>query len=142
MSFQGFSWHSQLMMSSQREGSVDAQCDSDGDSQDVEIVIRCCLSGREVTRVIQAVDSSLSIGNLWTWAKKGLRERGEPVPRDEELKFAYGNEVLKAEMAFGRLFLLQSVQEGLCAAKRDGTQPILSFSLVRGSGGQMPGGGG
>ena len=140
MSARGFSWHSQLMMSSQREGSVDAQCDSDRESQEVEIVIRCGLSGREVTRVIQAVDSSLSIGNLWTWAKKGLREKGERVPRDEELKFAYGNEVLEANMAFGKLFLLQSVQEGLRAAEC--VHPILSFSLVRESGGQMPGGGG
>ena len=143
MSVRGFSWHSQLMMSSQSEaGSVDAQCDSNSEveDQEVEIVIRG-LSAGEVARVRQRVDSSLSIGHLWLWVKKALREKGESVPRDEELKFTYGNEVLDASMVCGKLFGLRSVQEGLRAAECVHT-PILSFFLVRGSGGQMPGGGG
>ena len=140
MSVQGFSWHSQLMMSSQSEaGSVDAQCDSEVEDQEVEIVIRG-LSAGEVARVRQRVDSSLSIGHLWSWVKKELREKGERVPRDEELKFAFGNEVLDASMVCGKLFRLRSVQDGLRAAEC--VHPILSFSLVRESGGQMPGGGG
>ena len=127
MSVRGFSWHSQLMMSSQSEaGSADAQCDS--------------ISAGEVARVRQRVDSSLSIGHLWSWVKKGLREKGERVPRDEELKFAFGNEVLDASMVCGKLFSLRSVQDGLRRACAH--IPILFFVLVRGSGGQMPGGGG
>ena len=136
MSVRGFSWHSQLMMSSQSEaGSVDAQCDSNSDveDQEVEIVIRCVSAG-EVTKVRQRVDSSLSIGHLWSWVKKELREKGERVPRDEELKFAFGNEVLDASMVCGKLFSLRSVQDGLRRAECAHI-PILSFVLVRGSGG-------
>ena len=143
MSVRGFSWHSQLMMSSPSEaGSVDAQCDSDDENQEVEIVIRCCLSGREVTRVVQTVDSSLSIGNLWSWVKKGLREKGEPVPGDEELKFALGDEPLDGSMVYGKLFSLRSVQDRLRAQQDGAAIPMLAFTLVRGSGGQVPGAGG
>ena len=136
MSVRGFSWHSQLMMSSQSEaGSVDAQCDSNSDveDQEVEIVIRCVSAG-EVTRVRQRVDSSLSIGHLWSWVKKELREKGERVPRDEELKFAFGDEPMEGSMMYGKLFSLRSVKHQHPAQRDDVAIPVLVFTLVKAQG--------
>ena len=117
---------------------MDVQYDSG--EQEVSIVIRWQASGIEVARVHAKVDTSLSVGHLWTWAR-AHRTVGRHA-KDAELEFALkddtdeptpGGEPMTHTSMNGKLFLRGSVRDRLRAkqaAEPDST-PVLDFTLMR-----------